>query len=248
MLQTCFGNVSDMLWPCFTHDLDIFWQCFRHVFGNVSDMFWLSKCFAAPPPCLRLLDVVLESIFDSSWKIVFLNFGFFWRPQGGSNRAKIASRAVWGGYVLLNMASGSFLTRLGSPYHPILIALGGSKEAPRRPKLINNRFWLLLKIRKVKIMIFDTPPLQNHCFWGPMKAKMEAKSDLETIFWVLDVDNHIPRHIQQASEAPEGGVHAFAPPEKHRGARLDKTPRIGFRSIGVHKSEGWVSRAPYIIY
>ena len=161
-------------------------------------MFDLKAFANAPTPCLRLLVALLKSIFDSSWKIVFFNFGFFWRPQGGSNRAKIASRAVWGGYVLLNMASGSVLTRLGSPYHPVLIALGGSKEAPRRPKLIKNRFWLLLKIRKVKMLIFYTPPMQNHYFWTPKEAEKAWQSDLETFFWALDIDALLTMQVEEA--------------------------------------------------
>ena len=132
-----------------------------------------SKCFAVPPPCLRLLDALLESIFDSSWKLVPFVFGFFWRPEGCSNRAKIASEPGWGGYVQPNMASGRFLTRLGSSYHPFLAGVGRSKEAPRRPKSSKNQFWLLLRMRNVKMLIFYTPPLQNHYFWVPREAKME---------------------------------------------------------------------------
>ena len=32
-----------------------------------------------------------------------------------------------------------------------------------------------LKLKKMKLMFFDTPPLQNHCFWAPMEARMEPK-------------------------------------------------------------------------
>ena len=48
-------------------------------------------------------------------------------------------------------------------------------EAPRRPKSINNRVKMMLRMRKVKMLIFDTPPLQNQYFWGPMEAKMDVK-------------------------------------------------------------------------
>ena len=74
------------------------------------------------------------------------------------------------------------------------------------------------------MLIFDTPPLQNHCFLNPMNAKMHGKSDLGTIFWVLDIDNHIPMHVQQDSETPEGGVHAFTTLESTRARNSTKRP------------------------
>ena len=69
----------------------------------------------------------------------------------------------------------------------------------------------MLRMKKVKMLIFDTPPLQNHCFGDPRKAKMDGKSEWEAIFWVLDVENRIAMHVEQESETPEGGVHAFTP-------------------------------------
>ena len=73
---------------------------------------------------------VRSSYNQESISFVCLSPGksLFRKPQGVSNRTKITSGAIWGGYVLLNMASGRFLTRLGSPYHPILSALGISNE------------------------------------------------------------------------------------------------------------------------
>ena len=59
-------------------------------------------------------------------------------------------------------------------------------ESPRRPKWLKNRFWLLLGMRNVKMLIFYTPPMQNHYFWGPKKAKMNGKSGLEAIFSVFE--------------------------------------------------------------
>ena len=101
-------------------------------------------------------------------------------------------------------------------------------------------------MKKVNKFIFYTPPSQNHCFWGSMRAKMEGKRDLETIFRVLDVNNTYQCTFSRNSRRQ--GVGQGQPPNKLGGAGLDKTPRIGFRSIGVHKSRHRVSRAPYIIY
>ena len=134
---------------------------------------------------------VRSSYNQESMSFVYPSGGksLFWRPRGVSNRAKIASGNVWGCYVLLNMASGRFLTRLGSSYHSFLTALGGAKEAPRRPKSIKNQCWWLLRMNNVKMLIFDTPPLQNHYFWGPVKAKTARQSGLGTIFWAIDIDD-----------------------------------------------------------
>ena len=55
-------------------------------------------------------------------------------------------------------------------------------ESPRRPKWLKNRFWLLLGMRNVRMLIFYTPPMQNHYFCGPMEAEKACQSDLETIF------------------------------------------------------------------
>ena len=34
---------------------------------------------------------------------------------------------------------------------------------------------MMLRMIKVKMLIFDTTPMQNHCFWVPMEVKMEPK-------------------------------------------------------------------------
>ena len=41
---------------------------------------------------------------------------------------------------------------------------------------------MMSKMKKVKMLIFDTPPMQNHCFWDPMGAKIEP------IFIVIEYD------------------------------------------------------------
>ena len=48
-------------------------------------------------------------------------------------------------------------------------------EAPRRLKSITNRVQMMLRMKKVKMLLFDAPPVQNHCFWVPMEAKMEGQ-------------------------------------------------------------------------
>ena len=69
------------------------------------DFIQMLRSSATVLACARC---VAEINFDSSWKLVPFNFGCYWRPQGDSNRAKIASGTVWGGYVPLKMASGRF--------------------------------------------------------------------------------------------------------------------------------------------
>ena len=63
--------------------------------GSAEEVDNLSKCFAVPPPCLRLLDALLRSIFDSSWKLVPFNFGSFWKPQGGWGRLGSSGEAMF---------------------------------------------------------------------------------------------------------------------------------------------------------
>ena len=55
--------------------------------------------------------------------------------------------------------------------------------------MIKNRVQMMLRMKKVKMLIFDTPPLQNHCFWVPMEVKMEPKCSLKSIFIVIENDD-----------------------------------------------------------
>ena len=57
------------------------------------------------------------------------------------------------------------------------------------PKSIKNRVQMMLRMIKVKMLIFDTPPLQNQCFWIPMEAKMEPKWGLTSIFIAIENDD-----------------------------------------------------------
>ena len=102
----------------------------------------------------------------------------------------------------------------------------------------------MLRMKKVKTLILHTPPMQNHYFWGPMEAEKARQSDLETIFWAIDIDALITMHVQETWDAAGGGggsrmLWNFG------GAGLDKTLRIEFRSIGVFNSGGWISGCPY---
>ena len=103
---------------------------------------------------------------------------------------------------------------------------------------------MVLRMKKMKMLIFYTPPMQNHYFWGPMEAEKACQSDLETIFWAIDIDALITMHVQEARDAAGGGWRV-SDALKLRGARLDKTLRIEFRSIGVFNSGGWISGCPY---
>ena len=39
------------------------------------------------------------------------------------------------------------------------------------------------------MLIFDTPPLQNQYFWGPMEIKIEVKWALKSIFIAIENDD-----------------------------------------------------------
>ena len=54
---------------------------------------------------------------------------------------------------------------------------------------MKNRVQMMLRMIKVKMLIFDTPPLQNQCFWIPMEVKMEVKSGLKSIFIAIENDD-----------------------------------------------------------
>ena len=48
---------------------------------------------------------------------------------------------------------------------------------------------MILRMLKVKMLIFDTPPMQNQYFWGPMEVKMEVKGGLKSIFIAIENDD-----------------------------------------------------------
>ena len=79
---------------------------------------------------------------------------------------------------------------------------------------------MIIKMKKVKKLIFYTPPLQNHYFWGPMEAGMARQSGWETIFWTIDIDEYIAMHVQEIWDALGcgwGGCRVMCGPES--GAR-----------------------------
>ena len=43
------------------------------------------------------------------------------------------------------------------------------------PKSVKNQVQTMLRMEKVELGIFDTPPLRNHYFWVPMDVKMEPQ-------------------------------------------------------------------------
>ena len=91
-------------------------------------------------------------------------------------------------------------------------------------------------MRKVKKLFFYTPPLQNHYFWGAVEAEMARKSGLKQFSerLILMSDNNVR---SGGMGCGLGGVAAVGW-SKNRGAGLDRTLRIEFRSIGVFKSGG----------
>ena len=46
----------------------------------------------------------------------------------------------------------------------------------------------MFRSKKVGIAIFDTPPLQNHCFWLTGKARWERKWNLEALVTAVATD------------------------------------------------------------
>ena len=47
---------------------------------------------------------------------------------------------------------------------------------------------MMLRMKKVKSLIFYTPPMQNHYFWVPMEAKIELQSKLGASFITIKND------------------------------------------------------------
>ena len=67
--------------------------------------------------------------------------------------------------------------------------LGPHWEPPRRSKSVMNWVQMLLGMEKMKILIFDTPPLQNHHFWVLVEAKLEPPWHLKAIFTAIETDD-----------------------------------------------------------
>ena len=59
-------------------------------------------------------------------------------------------------------------------------------RAPRRPEGMKIRVQTASRMKKMKLLIFYTPPLQNHYFWLPVGAKMWPQWRLEAIFMALE--------------------------------------------------------------
>ena len=59
-------------------------------------------------------------------------------------------------------------------------------------------------MKKVKSLIFYTPPMQNHYFWVPMEAKIELQSKLGANFIAIKNDNGKMMLIREGSERTRG--------------------------------------------
>ena len=59
----------------------------------------------------------------------------------------------------------------------------------------------MLRMIKVKMFIFDTTPLQNQYFWGPMEVKMEVKWVLKSIFIAIENDDRKVMLYREGSES-----------------------------------------------
>ena len=47
---------------------------------------------------------------------------------------------------------------------------------------------MLIRMKKLKMLIFATPPIKNQWLWVPMEAVMKPKWDLKLIFIPLEND------------------------------------------------------------
>ena len=78
------------------------------------------------------------------------------------------------------------------------------------------------KMRKVKMLICDTPPIKKQGFWVPEEVKIEPKRRLKSI-------SRISQHVLDMNiEGTRIGQGAVAPPRQapdqpHRRSALDKT-------------------------
>ena len=71
----------------------------------------------------------------------------------------------------------------------------------------------MLRLKKVKVLIFATPPLQNHSFWVPVGLYMGPERRLEMIF--MAVANYVENDVLFRALL-ETFLHLEAPPEECR--------------------------------
>ena len=81
------------------------------------------------------------------------------------------------------------MMRLRSSRNSFLDHFGGPKEAKINQKSSSDDVQMMLRMRKVKMLIFDTPPIKDQCFWVPMEVKMEVKWSLKSIFIAIENDD-----------------------------------------------------------
>ena len=79
---------------------------------------------------------------------------------------------------------------------------------------------MVLRMKNVQLLIFHTPPLQNHHFWVPMEAKMEPQWRLEPIFIESENDD---RNAMPCRELLETFLHLEPPLEERRFPPWDRT-------------------------
>ena len=81
---------------------------------------------------------------------------------------------------------------------------------------------MMLRMKKVKMLIFNTPPIKKQGFWVPVEVKIEPKKRLKSICrvseHVLDMNIERSRIGQGAEAAPRQ-----APDQAQRRSALDKT-------------------------
>ena len=51
------------------------------------------------------------------------------------------------------------------------------------------------------MLIFDTPPMQNQYFWGPMEVKLEVKWGLKSIFIAIEGDDETVMLFSEGGES-----------------------------------------------
>ena len=62
------------------------------------------------------------------------------------------------------------------------------------------RVQMASRMKKVKLLIFYTPPLQKHHFGLPMESKMKPQWRLETIFLAIETDDRAAMVVRQLLE------------------------------------------------